>query len=81
MLLDPRLFKTYNITQVPTFVVTHPIVSECEGSFCIPTAPEHLKLSGAVHVEWALEQFIREPSSLKSIATNHLNFYKGNNDD
>ncbi len=81
MLLDPRLFKTYNITQVPTFVVTKPILGECEGSFCIPVAPEYLKLSGAVHIEWALEQFISESSSLKSIAINHLNFYKENKND
>jgi type-F conjugative transfer system pilin assembly protein TrbC len=61
VVIDPLLFKLYNITAVPTIVYAEGINPSCE--HCEP-APRHWKAVGDVPLEAALENLARSaPSS------------------
>lgn len=53
--IDPRLFQTFNVTAVPTFVIPAGSIGECNTPGCIPAAPPHDRISGNITLRYALE--------------------------
>jgi type-F conjugative transfer system pilin assembly protein TrbC len=62
VVIDPLLFKLYNITAVPTTVYAEGINPSCE--HCEP-APSHWKAVGDVRLEVALENLSRSAPSVE----------------
>jgi len=55
--IDPRLFRAFNITAVPAYVVTTTDFTLCDGFSCTTPLPPHDHISGNVTAEFALEKF------------------------
>lgn len=55
--IDPRLFRAFAVTTVPTYVVTSTDFDLCDGFDCTTQVPPHDRLSGNVSLGHALETF------------------------
>jgi conjugal transfer pilus assembly protein TrbC len=55
--IDPRLFRAFNVTTVPAFVVVTSDFDLCDGLGCKTTPPPHDRMMGNVTVRYALETF------------------------
>lgn len=55
--IDPRLFRAFAVTAVPTYVVTSTGFDLCDGFDCTTQVPPHDRMSGNVSVEHALTVF------------------------
>jgi conjugal transfer pilus assembly protein TrbC len=55
--IDPRLFRAFNVTSVPAFVVVTSDFDLCDGFECKTVPPPHDRMSGNVTVRYALESF------------------------
>jgi conjugal transfer pilus assembly protein TrbC len=55
--IDPRLFRAFNVTTVPAFVVVTSDFDLCDGLDCKTTPPPHDRMMGNVTVRYALETF------------------------
>ena len=53
--IDPRLFQTFNVKAVPTFIMPAGPIGECNTPGCIPAAPAHDRISGNITLRYALE--------------------------
>ncbi|MFM2099270.1 MAG: type-F conjugative transfer system pilin assembly protein TrbC [Pseudomonadota bacterium] len=53
--IDPRLFRAFNVTSVPAFVVVTSDFDVCDGFDCKTATPPHDRMSGNVTVRYALE--------------------------
>jgi conjugal transfer pilus assembly protein TrbC len=52
--IDPRLFRAFDVTAVPTYVVASTDFDLCDGLACKTTTPPHDAMSGNVSVNYAL---------------------------
>ncbi len=68
-IIDPRLFTTFQINQVPTFVVIANI-QEVDGELI---TPKHDRIAGNITLEYALNHIIEGDGSAKEVALKHLN--------
>lgn len=55
--IDPRLFRAFNVTAVPTYAVVSSDFEPCDGFHCTTDLPPHDQLSGNVTTEYALQTF------------------------
>lgn len=55
--IDPRLFRAFNITSVPAYVVTTTDIDLCDGFACKTPLPPHDRMDGNVTAAFALETF------------------------
>lgn len=55
--IDPRLFRAFAVTTVPTYVVASTDFDLCDGFACITHVPPHDRMSGNVSLGHALETF------------------------
>ena len=55
--IDPRLFRAFNVTSVPAFVVVTSDFDVCDGFDCKTVIPPHDRMSGNITVRYALEAF------------------------
>ncbi len=55
--IDPRLFRAFNVTAVPAYVVTTSDIALCEGFSCKTPLPPHDRMDGNVTTGFALETF------------------------
>jgi conjugal transfer pilus assembly protein TrbC len=55
--IDPRLFRAFNVTSVPAFVVVTSDFDLCDGLTCRTTPPPHDRMSGNITVRYVLETF------------------------
>lgn len=55
--IDPRLFRAFAITAVPTYVVTSTDLELCDGFACVTPLPPHDRIDGNVTAGFALETF------------------------
>lgn len=55
--IDPRLFRAFNITAVPTYVAVSSDFSPCDGLACKTTPPPFDSISGNVTTSYALQTF------------------------
>lgn len=73
-MIDPRLFKLYQVSQVPATVLVLPGTAAqfCEDKKCA-NLPEYLKVSGDVSIRYALETMGHGRSSeLAALATTYV---------
>ena len=52
--IDPRLFRAFDVQQVPTYVVAGGDFDPCDGFHCTTTLPPYDRLSGNVTTDYAL---------------------------
>ena len=55
--IDPRLFRAFGVTAVPTYVVSSSDFSPCDGLTCVSAPPPHDRMAGNVTVSYALQTF------------------------
>jgi len=55
--IDPRLFRAFNITAVPTYVAVSSDFSPCDGLACKTTPPPFDSISGNVTTSYVLQTF------------------------
>lgn len=55
--IDPRLFRAFAVTTVPTYVVTSTDFDLCDGFDCTTHVPPHDRMSGNVSLGHALDTF------------------------
>jgi len=55
--VDPRLFRAFNVTAVPTYVAVSSDFDLCAGFHCETKLPPHDRMTGNVTVQYALESF------------------------
>ena len=55
--IDPRLFRAFDVTAVPTYVVSSSDFSPCDGLTCVSSPPPHDRMVGNVTVSYALQTF------------------------
>ena len=58
--IDPRLFRAFNVTAVPTYVVSSTDFTPCDGLTCRSEPPPFDRMVGNVTVRYALETFAQE---------------------
>lgn len=75
--IDPRLFRAFNVTAVPTYVVASTDFDLCDGFDCQTQIPPHDRLSGNVTADFALETIARGGGPAARIATQYLARLKG----
>ncbi len=64
--IDPTLFERFDISQVPSFVVTNTPAERCSKSGCPST--DYARLSGDIKIEYALETIAREAPAMSDSA-------------
>lgn len=55
--IDPRLFRAFGVTTVPTYVAVSSDFNLCSGFRCTTQVPPHDRMTGNVSVSYALETF------------------------
>lgn len=55
--IDPRLFRAFNVTAVPTYVVVSTDFRPCDGFNCQTAVPPHDRMTGNVTPDYALRTF------------------------
>ena len=70
--IDPRLFRAFNVTGVPTYVVASSDFDLCDGFDCQTTVPPHDRISGNVKPAFALETIARGQGPAARIASQYL---------
>lgn len=75
--IDPRLFRAFNVTAVPTYVVASTDFDLCDGFDCQTQIPPHDRLSGNVTADFALETIARGGGPAARIASQYLVRLKG----
>lgn len=56
--IDPRLFRTFDVQAVPTYVAVSSDFDLCAGFDCRTRVPPHDRITGNVTVRYALESFV-----------------------
>lgn len=68
VIIDPRAFRVFDVSHVPTFVSTvHPL-PECDGLNCTVPAPPHDRIAGNMSLQAALSGLAIEGTSAPSQA-------------
>jgi conjugal transfer pilus assembly protein TrbC len=70
--IDPRLFRAFNVTAVPTYVVASSDFDLCDGFDCQTTVPPHDRISGNVKAAFALETIANGQGPAARIASHYL---------
>lgn len=78
-IIDPRLFETFNVDLVPTFVVLNKTAQDCQNSNCNFT-PIHDRIIGNITLNYALEQIANGNGDAKSSAAEILQKIEKNED-
>lgn len=78
--IDPTLFRRFNVTTVPTFILPLEPVKTCDQNGC--QVPEHVKAHGTASLLYFLEKASRLGNEKeKAAADAWLSVYKGDNND
>lgn len=75
--IDPRLFRAFAVTTVPTYVVTSTDFDLCDGFDCTTQVPPHDRMSGNVSLGHALETFAQGSGPGAGIASLYRARLKG----
>ena len=70
--IDPRLFRAFNISEVPAYVVTASDFDLCSGFDCASAVPPFDRMNGNVTAEYALRTFATGGGPGARIAAQHL---------
>lgn len=63
VVIDPRAFRVFGVSQVPTFISTAHALPECDGLDCSAPAPAHDRIAGNMSLGAALSALAREGRS------------------
>lgn len=55
--IDPRLFRSFGVDRVPTYVALSTDFEPCDQLDCVTAPPPHDRISGNISVEYVLEKF------------------------
>ena len=55
--IDPRLFRSFRVDRVPTYVALSSDFEPCDQLDCVTTPPPHNRVAGNVSVGYVLETF------------------------
>jgi conjugal transfer pilus assembly protein TrbC len=70
--IDPRLFRAFQVSEVPAYVVTASDFDLCSGFDCTSSVPPFDRLNGNVTAEYALRTFAAGGGPGARIAAQHL---------
>lgn len=70
--IDPRLFRTFGIETVPTYIVTSSDFDLCDGFDCTTAVPPFDRMSGNVTTAHALTTFAQGSGPGAKLAAQHL---------
>ncbi len=70
--IDPRLFRAFNISAVPAYVMASSDFDLCDGFDCANSVPPHDRIAGNVTAQYALETFARGAGPGARLAALHL---------
>lgn len=56
--IDPRLFRAFDVQEVPTYVAVSSDFDPCSGFHCTTPVPPYDRMTGNVTVRYALERFV-----------------------
>lgn len=70
--IDPRLFRAFNVREVPAYVVTASDFELCSGFDCTSAVPPYDRMNGNVTAEYALRTFAGGGGPGARIAAQHL---------
>ncbi len=70
--IDPRLFRAFEVTAVPAYVVTSTDFDLCDGFDCRTAVPPHDRMTGNVTAEYALDTFARGGGPGAAVAAVYL---------
>jgi len=70
--IDPRLFRAFGITAVPTYIVTTSDFDLCDGFDCTSAVPPFDRMTGNVTAAHALETFAEGNGPGATLAAQHL---------
>ena len=74
--IDPRLFRSFDVQAVPTYVAVSSDFDLCSGFACKTVVPAHDRMTGNVSVRYALDTFIagRGPGAgVAAVALRNMN--------
>ncbi len=75
--IDPRLFRAFDVTAVPTYVAVSSDFSPCDGLACKTTPPPFDAMSGNVSVSYALQTFVDDNGPGALVARTALRNMRG----
>lgn len=70
--IDPRLFRAFEVNEVPAYVVTASDFDLCSGFDCTSAVPPYDRMNGNVTAEYALRTFASGGGPGARIAAQHL---------
>lgn len=70
--VDPRLFRSFGVKAVPTFIIPSGALGECFEPDCTAPAPPHDRIAGNVTVSYALRQLADHGEAAPDKAKQHL---------
>lgn len=73
VMIDPKAFETFNVSAVPTIVLSESELTQCLSPDCVRAVPRHDRMMGAVSIEYALKAFARD-GDMKQAAADKLTF-------
>lgn len=76
--IDPRLFRTFDVDAVPTYVVASTDYTPCDGLTCRADPPPFDRMVGNVTLRYALETFVEDNGPGALIARTALRNLGGN---
>lgn len=56
--IDPRLFRSFGVDRVPTYVALSTDFEPCDQLDCVTVPPPHDRISGNISVEYVLGKFV-----------------------
>lgn len=68
VIIDPRAFRVFDVSHVPTFISTAHPLPECDGLNCTAPAPPHDRIAGNMSLQAALSGLAIEGTSAPSQA-------------
>lgn len=70
--VDPRLFRSFAVKAVPTFIIPSGALGECSEPDCTEPAPPHDRIAGNVTVSYALRQLADHGEAAPEKTKQHL---------
>ena len=70
--IDPRLFRAFQVSEVPAYVVTASDFDLCSGFDCTSAVPPYDRMNGNVTAEYALRTIAEGDGHGARIAAQHL---------
>ncbi|MEM8985169.1 MAG: type-F conjugative transfer system pilin assembly protein TrbC [Pseudomonadota bacterium] len=70
--IDPRLFRSFAVEAVPTFVMPAGALGVCDAPNCTEPAPAHDRIAGNVTVAYALRQLTEQGEAAPDKAEHYL---------